>query len=85
MCIKMVRKLVDGILWIKMRWCKSELKWNFFSGGGSYDKEGNVIKIGKWIEISDGYSMNSTVTYDGEYRDGQKIGRWNTLFNKTVM
>ncbi|CAD8159247.1 unnamed protein product [Paramecium pentaurelia] len=65
------------------RW--DTLDQNAVIGGGSYDKEGNVIKIGKWIEISDGYSMNSKVTYDGEYRDGQKIGRWNTLFNNTVI
>ncbi|CAD8185203.1 unnamed protein product [Paramecium octaurelia] len=45
-----------------------------FSGGGSYDERG--IKVGKWIELSDGFYEYSQVTYIGEYHNGKKVGRW---------
>ncbi|CAD8101536.1 unnamed protein product [Paramecium primaurelia] len=50
-------------------------------GGGSYDDEGNGIKIGKWIELSDGFRENSQVTFSGEYRKNQKVGVWNIYWN----
>ncbi|CAD8195660.1 unnamed protein product [Paramecium octaurelia] len=54
-------------------------KTNELIGGGSYD-EGHSLKVGKWIELSDGFAWNSQFTYQGVYRDGKKIGRWDTYF-----
>ncbi|CAD8209758.1 unnamed protein product [Paramecium pentaurelia] len=44
-------------------------------GGGLYDKNGT--KIGKWIEVSDGFQQYPLITYIGQYRNGNKIGRWD--------
>ncbi|CAD8130526.1 unnamed protein product [Paramecium sonneborni] len=58
-----------------------------YSGGGSYDKEGNQNKMGKWIEIYEGFTdCNTTskkVTYNGEYNmNGMKVGRWDIIYYK---
>ncbi|CAD8144045.1 unnamed protein product [Paramecium octaurelia] len=50
-------------------------------GGGLYDKTGQEVKIGKWIEISDGFGDYSQVTYEGQYKNGKKSGRWNIWFS----
>lgn len=45
-----------GFMTIPKSWMdivKCKIKKKLFSGGGSYDEEGNEIKIGKWIELSD--------------------------------
>ncbi|CAD8166268.1 unnamed protein product [Paramecium pentaurelia] len=53
-----------------------------FSGGGSYDDQvqGDQIKIGSWIEISEEFYKWSQVTYQGEYKDGKRIGKWEIWF-----
>ncbi|CAD8124781.1 unnamed protein product [Paramecium sonneborni] len=52
-------------------------------GGGSYDDQIGSLKIGKWIELSDGFMDNSQVIYIGEYQNGNKIGFWdiNWIYN----
>ncbi|CAD8213277.1 unnamed protein product [Paramecium pentaurelia] len=50
-----------------------------FSGGGSYDERGD-IKIGKWIEIFEGFEHSYQVTYRGQYKNGKKVGIWDILF-----
>ncbi|CAD8081402.1 unnamed protein product [Paramecium primaurelia] len=50
-------------------------------GGGQYDQEGNGMKIGDWIEESDGFWRHSFVTYNGKYQNGEKVGRWDTKLN----
>ncbi|CAD8118865.1 unnamed protein product [Paramecium sonneborni] len=45
-------------------------------GGGSYDERGNGIKTGRWIELTDRYDNYSSVTYDGLYKQGKKVGIW---------
>ncbi|CAD8213736.1 unnamed protein product [Paramecium pentaurelia] len=52
------------------------------SGGGLYDERGDEIKIGKWIVISNQLSKDILVTYEGEYKNGKKCGRWDILFNR---
>ncbi|CAD8130341.1 unnamed protein product [Paramecium sonneborni] len=48
------------------------------SGGGSYDQEGNQKKIGKWVELDEGFDSNKQTTYNREYNIyGYKIGRWD--------
>ncbi|CAD8089226.1 unnamed protein product [Paramecium primaurelia] len=42
-----------------------------------YNDFGGSIKIGKWIEISDDLWDKSNVFYNGIYKNGQKIGRWD--------
>ncbi|CAK79561.1 unnamed protein product (macronuclear) [Paramecium tetraurelia] len=54
---------------------------NVDSGGGSYDGE-NGFKNGKWIEISEGSCENELITHSGEYRNGKKIGRWETFYKE---
>ncbi|CAD8126699.1 unnamed protein product [Paramecium sonneborni] len=47
-------------------------------GGGYYDNIGKELKIGNWIELID-FQKNKKITFNGEYKDGYKIGRWNIL------
>ncbi|CAD8062977.1 unnamed protein product [Paramecium primaurelia] len=49
-------------------------------GGGSYDELGSGQKIGKWIELSEGFQEHNQVIFYGEYKNGFKVGRWNTYF-----
>ncbi|CAD8203039.1 unnamed protein product [Paramecium octaurelia] len=51
-------------------------------GGGSYDEQGQELKVGSWLELSDGFCDSSQVTYNGEYEIGKKVGRWEAWFNK---
>ncbi|CAD8213612.1 unnamed protein product [Paramecium pentaurelia] len=46
------------------------------------DDIANSNKNGKWIELSDGFYCNSQVTYEGQYRNGKKIGRWDIWWKK---
>ncbi|CAD8131374.1 unnamed protein product [Paramecium sonneborni] len=51
------------------------------TGGGSYDERGEGFKIGQWIEISDGFENDSKLTYKGDYKNGRKVGRWDSFWN----
>ncbi|CAD8114184.1 unnamed protein product [Paramecium primaurelia] len=51
-------------------------------GGGSYDEEGYVIKIGPWIELHDMFSDNCQIIYKGEYQQGKKVGSWLEMKRK---
>ncbi|CAD8101910.1 unnamed protein product [Paramecium sonneborni] len=56
-----------------------------YSGGGSYDQEGNQQKIGKWVELDKEFYFNGEdskqVTYNGEYNmNGMKVGRWDIMY-----
>ncbi|CAD8193813.1 unnamed protein product [Paramecium octaurelia] len=64
-------------------------KWNLVSqkqeksqeviiGGGTYDELG--LKIGQWIELHNNYQNNCQVTYNGQYKQGKKIGKWITSY-----
>ncbi|CAD8156417.1 unnamed protein product [Paramecium pentaurelia] len=50
-------------------------------GGGSYDQNGYGIKVGQWIDLDDGFDQSKQVTYNGEYKNGKKVGRWNINWN----
>ncbi|CAD8110055.1 unnamed protein product [Paramecium primaurelia] len=50
-------------------------------GGGSYDEGGQGIKIGEWIELNDGYDNWKQISYSGQYKNGKKVGRWDTYWN----
>ncbi|CAD8208969.1 unnamed protein product [Paramecium pentaurelia] len=62
--------------------------FNYFGnkqiGGGLYDEEGEGIKIGRWIEVNDEFFDSSQVTLNGEYKNGQKLGKWDIYFNYGV-
>ncbi|CAD8158047.1 unnamed protein product [Paramecium octaurelia] len=45
------------------------------SGSGSYEEGGDGIKVGKWIDLDKNFWERKQVTYIGEYRNGQKVGR----------
>ncbi|CAD8213823.1 unnamed protein product [Paramecium pentaurelia] len=50
-------------------------------GGGLYDERvEDLIKIGRWIELSDGYNFWSEITYNGDYQNAKKVGRWDTFY-----
>ncbi|CAD8137791.1 unnamed protein product [Paramecium octaurelia] len=55
-------------------------------GGGSYSLAQGLhsIKIGKWIELSDGFFSKSQVLLEGNYVNGNKFGKWNILFRKEI-
>ncbi|CAD8072405.1 unnamed protein product [Paramecium primaurelia] len=51
--------------------------------GGLYDEvDGGSIKIGRWVEYRDGFNLYSQVTYDGEYKNGKKVGKWDIFYTK---
>ncbi|CAD8184649.1 unnamed protein product [Paramecium octaurelia] len=52
------------------------------SGGGSYDESSNGIKIGNWIDIDVKSCFFQQIIYQGEYRNGKKIGLWDTWQQK---
>ncbi|CAD8196093.1 unnamed protein product [Paramecium octaurelia] len=49
------------------------------SGGGFYEDqiEGDSIKVGRWIDISEEFSYNQQITLSGEYKKGKKFGKWD--------
>ncbi|CAD8078487.1 unnamed protein product [Paramecium sonneborni] len=47
-------------------------------GGGSYNQEGS--KIGQWIELINNFYGQRQVTFNGEYDNCQKVGKWDTYF-----
>ncbi|CAD8195818.1 unnamed protein product [Paramecium pentaurelia] len=49
-------------------------------GGGSFDEKG--MKIGNWIELSDGFYRECQIIYQGEYQNGLKVGRWEIMYRK---
>ncbi|CAD8190265.1 unnamed protein product [Paramecium pentaurelia] len=57
-------------------------KENLQIGGGVYEhqEDGDSIKIGKWIELNDGFYYNSQVTHVGEYLNGKKFGNWDIMY-----
>ncbi|CAD8051955.1 unnamed protein product [Paramecium primaurelia] len=57
-------------------------------GGGLFDEESKGIKIGYWMELSDGQDKRSQVIHV-EYRYGKKFGNgyileYNTLSQKII-
>lgn len=56
-----MRYLVQKELWRLQKWIDVKIFYEFqiFRGGGSYNEEGNGIKIGKWIEISERFREDS--------------------------
>ncbi|CAD8095966.1 unnamed protein product [Paramecium primaurelia] len=69
--IKMDKDMVIGIFYIKINRC-----------GGLYSQGGNEIKVGKWIELYEEFYDDLQITYNGIYKFGKKVGRWNILFRK---
>ncbi|CAD8129436.1 unnamed protein product [Paramecium sonneborni] len=54
-----------------------------YSGGGSYYQLKEQKKIGKWVELDEGFYDSKQVTDNGEYnKEGMKIGRWDINFCK---
>ncbi|CAD8130551.1 unnamed protein product [Paramecium sonneborni] len=86
--IKMAQRKADGIVCIvllirmNINICKYQIRYKgeykqIYSGGGLYDQEGNQKKIGKWIELVEGFSQYAQATNNGEYRmKGQKVDIW---------
>ncbi|CAD8167926.1 unnamed protein product [Paramecium octaurelia] len=46
-------------------------------GGGSYDEGNQGLKIDQWIDIGHIF-QSAQVTYSGEYKQGNKIGKWDS-------
>ncbi|CAD8193807.1 unnamed protein product [Paramecium octaurelia] len=47
-------------------------------GGGSYNELSQ--KIGKWIELDEGFYDQLKVTWDGEYKQDKKVGCWDIFY-----
>ncbi|CAD8121063.1 unnamed protein product [Paramecium sonneborni] len=47
---------------------------NELIGGGNFDHSN--LKTGKWIELSDDFRYKEQTIFEGEYIQGQKIGKW---------
>ncbi|CAD8118609.1 unnamed protein product [Paramecium primaurelia] len=45
-------------------------------GGGQYDENGQ--KNGRWIDLNNVFWNKSEVIYHGQYKNGIKIGKWDT-------
>ncbi|CAD8055908.1 unnamed protein product [Paramecium primaurelia] len=69
------RKVGRWDIWYK------ENKQNLKIGGGCYEEGSNEIKLGNWVLLYDGFFSKFQVTYHGEYKDGQKVGRWDIFWN----
>ncbi|CAD8110307.1 unnamed protein product [Paramecium primaurelia] len=75
--IKMVKKLGNGILKLRMiqKLKKYKNKFIILSGYGAYDEKEHKNAI--WLELSENYrNMQIEVTYYGEYKKDKKIGKW---------
>ncbi|CAK94820.1 unnamed protein product (macronuclear) [Paramecium tetraurelia] len=64
--------------------------WNTFQkgekvvGGGLYDLNG--IQDGKWVELDDSYDQEeSAITYNGEYQNGRKCGKWESVYDQNTV
>ncbi|CAD8178355.1 unnamed protein product [Paramecium octaurelia] len=57
----------------------------YYSGGGFYDEKGDGSKIGKWIELDNEFWLGAEITYQGEYKNGIKIGLWDILYKNRQM
>ncbi|CAK67650.1 unnamed protein product (macronuclear) [Paramecium tetraurelia] len=71
---------------------KRQGRWNFTQqnkninqtiGGGSYNEQAK--KNGKWTELHEGVYDDLQVTWDGEYKNGQKVGSWNIMNDNLKM
>ncbi|CAD8078505.1 unnamed protein product [Paramecium sonneborni] len=65
-------------------WRKSSEESFIKIGGGSYgddEMEGN-LKFGSWIELSDKFNMWNQIIYNGQYKNNQKIGKWEVQWRK---
>ncbi|CAD8130348.1 unnamed protein product [Paramecium sonneborni] len=60
--------------------------WGKQIGGGSYNDKGRMVEIGikdgRWTEVKEVFGQHSYITYNGEYKNGQKIGRWDIICRK---
>ncbi|CAD8051101.1 unnamed protein product [Paramecium primaurelia] len=52
-------------------------------GGGQYNDDG--LKIGKWQDLDDSFCNIKQVTYVGEYQNGVKYGKWETICFKIII
>ncbi|CAD8213918.1 unnamed protein product [Paramecium pentaurelia] len=52
-------------------------------GGGSYDEEGQEIKIGKWTELDEEFSYEKKVVHIGFYKNEKKVGRWEIMYERS--
>ncbi|CAD8214784.1 unnamed protein product [Paramecium pentaurelia] len=58
----------------------NKINKQYLIGGGSYDEDG-LYKIGMWVEWSE---HDGQITYNGEYRNGKKVGRWEILQKEDI-
>ncbi|CAD8052091.1 unnamed protein product [Paramecium primaurelia] len=55
------------------------------SGGGSYDYQGESNgenKIGKWVEPSEFFPNLCQITYNGQFKRGERIGKWDIMYRR---
>ncbi|CAD8157751.1 unnamed protein product [Paramecium pentaurelia] len=79
---KIPEKQVDGISIVEINNRNQLQNDKSISGGGLYDEGNDGMKIGKWIDLDEGFYYGQYVTYNGEYKNGKKVGRWDILYRK---
>ncbi|CAD8130809.1 unnamed protein product [Paramecium sonneborni] len=64
----------------------SYFKFSVIRGGGFYEERqiGNSIKRGKWLEICDKFRSEKDITFQGQYRNGKKIGLWQINYKDNL-
>ncbi|CAD8097988.1 unnamed protein product [Paramecium primaurelia] len=59
--------------------------WNIIDqnkiiSGGIYNEKG--IKNGIWTELHDNFSCFCEISYQGQYKQGIKVGQWKTIYDE---
>ncbi|CAD8123720.1 unnamed protein product [Paramecium sonneborni] len=57
--------------------------FNNIIDGGLYNEQGQ--RNGKWTELSDKFWDCSQIIYHGEYKNGNKVGRWDIYFENKLI
>ncbi|CAK70852.1 unnamed protein product (macronuclear) [Paramecium tetraurelia] len=66
-------------------WETLEINNNQICGGGVYCDEGDGIKIGRWIEVSNNLHFENNLHFwNGVFKNGKKIGRWDSTYTKNT-
>ncbi|CAK82741.1 unnamed protein product (macronuclear) [Paramecium tetraurelia] len=66
---------------------RKEGKWRtyynyFLIGGGCYQFG---LKFGNWIDLHEHFQDSCQVSFKGEYKNGKKIKRWDTLYKQEII
>ncbi|CAD8123584.1 unnamed protein product [Paramecium sonneborni] len=65
---------------------RMENEFNFQQMQILYEEVDEVSnKVGRWCELSIGFSEYSKVVYVGDYQNGKKVGRWDIFYKEELI